>query len=220
MIKLLKQKYADLLSKHRSNRYKKDLTNYEPIIVANDCTGGFIYKHLGLQYRTPFMWLNLSSEDFLTVLEDFDFYMNSEMIQDTEVSKKEGFPVGVWPNGVRVYFRHYKTWERAINKWTERSTRMDRIKKDDGSYHYNTEHIGFMLTEGVTDRKEYERFSKLPYKHKVALTPDKNNTDIPSAVWLKDWPEKEGTCDVLNKMTGKRYIDQWDWIGFINDLKN
>lgn len=69
--------------------------------------------------------------------------------------------------------------------------------------------------------EELERFDALPFKHKVVFT-DRSYPTILSGVCLKG----VGCQNGVNKqvyatqsfLTGKRYIDQFDYIDFFNKI--
>lgn len=48
------------------------LRNRMPSIIASQCTGGFIYHWLGLQFKSPFINLWLDNESFVTMLENWE----------------------------------------------------------------------------------------------------------------------------------------------------
>ena len=58
---------------HKAINWKNRLRlkNKKPSIIASQCTGGFIYHWLGLQFRSPFINLWLDNESFVTMLENW-----------------------------------------------------------------------------------------------------------------------------------------------------
>ena len=59
-----------------SNYRRKKLKNENFTIISNNCVAGFIYKKLGLQYKTPTIGLFFFSEDYIDFLEDIQYYIN------------------------------------------------------------------------------------------------------------------------------------------------
>lgn len=106
---------------------------------------------------------------------------------------------------------HYKTFKEAVEKWNERKARM---VKDPNK-------IGFMLTNWEDDITILNRFSKLPFRNKIAFNPG-SNLDIPSTFNLIGLEKIESPKQVYytQKYNGKRFIDQFDYVGFINGLKS
>lgn len=63
-----------------------------------------------------------------------------------------------------------------------------------------------------------ERFDALHYKHKVVFVP-KPMKGIKSAFYLKNYDVDNKNLYRTITITGKRCIDQFDYIGFINNLQ-
>lgn len=72
---------------------RKRLINTTATLICSNCTGGVLYHWLGLEFRSPFINLCLSNIDFIKAMENFDIFLNTEIIEDQE-SKKE-YPVGI-----------------------------------------------------------------------------------------------------------------------------
>ena len=91
----------------------------EFVVVSNNCWGGEIYKRLGLQYNTPFIGLYITSKHYIKLLENFDFYMKSELVFisnfESETSKLK-YPIG-YLGEIEIHFLHYSSEEEAIEKW-------------------------------------------------------------------------------------------------------
>ena len=103
---------------------RERLNNTTPTLICSTCAGGFIYHWLGLQFRSPFINLFLTPEDFVKALENFDEFIDTP-IQEVKDSGKD-YPVGVGALGIKVYFMHYKSFAEAIEKWNERKQRIDK----------------------------------------------------------------------------------------------
>ena len=52
------------------------LVNKNMTIISSNCAGGFLYHWLGLEFKSPFINLFLSNEDFLEALENFDSFLD------------------------------------------------------------------------------------------------------------------------------------------------
>lgn len=103
---------------------RKRLTNQTPTLICSNCCGGLLYHWLGLKFQSPFINLYMNNEDFLTAMENFDEFINGEIIEDKNSDKE--FPVGIGVHGERIYFMHYPNFSYAIEKWKERVKRIDR----------------------------------------------------------------------------------------------
>ena len=194
------------------------LKNYEPYIVCNNCMGGLMYHWLKLKFFTPFINCSMKNDDFVTALENFQEFMNYDIVEDEEMTKKSGFPVGRSVCDTRILFIHYESFEHAKKKWDERKSRMPRELLDDGRYYYKTENIAFMLTWGGATRDVLNRFDTLPYKHKVAFTSNSTDAEISSCIYIKDFEPSKGLWQTSSrKFSVKRVIDQFDWVTFLNN---
>lgn len=63
-----------------------------------------------------------------------------------------------------------------------------------------------------------KRFDALPYKNKVVFVPEPVE-DIRSAFYLRKYDAGKKNLYRTISMTGKRCIDQFDYVGFINSLQ-
>lgn len=100
---------------------------------------------------------------------------------------------------------HYKNFEDAKKKWQERLKRIDN------------ENMCVMFTNWQGDLEIAKRFDALPFTNKVIFTP-KPIPEISCAFTIKKWD----TTIPLHRTYvwwGKRYIDQFDYVEFINGIK-
>lgn len=195
----------DYLHEQINKKNRKRLTNMTPTLICSNCAGGFIYHWLGLQFRSPFINLFLTPEDFVTALENFDEFIDTP-IRELKDSGKN-YPVGVGAFGIKVYFMHYKSFDEAIAKWNDRKNRIDK------------NNMGVMLTNYAGGGHDLlKRFDALPYEHKVVFVP-KPVEDIKSAFYLKNYDAGNKNLYRTVSLTGKRCIDQFDYVGFINGLQ-
>ena len=182
------------------------MTNLSPTLVCSNCTGGFLYHWLGLRFRSPFINLYMTNEDFLTALEHWDEFLKADIKEVTDSGYD--YPVGKSIEGTRIHFVHYDSFNSAVAKWNERRTRMD------------SGNMGIMLTNWDGDVSILERFDRLPFLHKVAFV-DKPYPQFRSAFCLKGFDKVKGVKNIYatQHLSGKRYIDQFDYVSFINSLK-
>lgn len=119
MIMRLKNYFQERIN--RKNR--SELTNYTPSLICSNCTGGFLYHWLGLQFRSPFINLYMSNNDFITALENWDVFLKTKI--EEVVQDKYPYPVGKSVKGVLIHFVHYRSFQEAVSKWDERIKRLD-----------------------------------------------------------------------------------------------
>lgn len=196
-------KLLKLLQERINTKNKGRLTNHTPTLICSNCTGGFIYHWLGLRFNSPFINLFLTDVDFVNALKNFDAFLETRIVEDVESIYP--YPVGIGYGGIKVHFMHYKTFDDAIAIWEKRKTRINR------------NNMGVMLTNWGGAFSIIEDFEKLPFKHKVAFV----NKKIPGT---KNTFFIKGKKDMLNlhrtqHLNGKRFIDQFDYVSFINSLK-
>lgn len=200
------RKIQDAINKR--NRAK--LTNYEPTLICSNCLGGFLYHWLGLRFMSPFINLYLTNDDFLLALENWNFFINCQIQEDLE--SDTSYPVGIVkiPAGgiIKIHFLHYKSFQEAIMKWKDRCKRIDQ------------DNIGVILSNWNGNVNILNRFERLPFSHKVVLT-DKPYPVYPHSYYIKGYKLNSGRNIWATKTVfGKRYIDQFDYVSFINSLNH
>ena len=206
-------KIKDLRKLFIDRRNRKRLTNVSPTLISSNCAAGMIYHWLGLEFRSPFINLWMTNSDFLTAMENLDDFLATELKEDTSGIRE--YPVGIGYKGVRIFFLHYRSWEEAASKWKERIPRIDRGN------------MAVMLTNFKSTGEDanlaaetLERFDRLPFAHKVAFT-DKDYARYPWAVRLPGYrPEKGMNVFDTRPLARDRYIDSFDYVAFINSLKD
>lgn len=176
-------KVKEFLQKRINNRNRKKLTNTSPTLICSNCTGGFLYHWLGLRFYSPFINLYMTNDDFLTALENWEAFINTE-IEEVEKSSYN-YPVGRGYNGVKIHFVHYKTFTDAITKWKERCLRI------------NPDNMAVMLTNWDGDFNIIERFDRLSFKHKVIFV-DKPYTQFKSTFHLKGFSKVNGVKNIYS----------------------
>lgn len=197
---------------NKANRRR--LTNHTPTLICSNCTGGVVYHWLGLEFRSPFINLYMDNDDFLTAMENFDEFIDGEITEDRTTDKS--YPIGIGIHGERIHFMHYSDFDTAIRKWNERKSRIDK------------NNMAIMLTNfGVGCNKIgggktfiIQRFNNLPFKHKLIFSG--TNIDAPNVIWLTGYDKVKSTKNIFGTQSilGKRYIDQFDYVDFINHLKD
>lgn len=70
----------------------------------------------------------------------------------------------------------------------------------------------------VRGRKLLKRVDSLPYKHKIVFV-DKPVENIKSAYYLKKYTPGRKNLYRTISLSGKRCIDQFDYVEFINSLE-
>lgn len=185
-------------------------TNDVTIISAN-CNGGIVSHDLGLQFRSPTVNLFIPAEDFIKFCENLPHYLSIDtMVEcvDPAVTKGVSYPVA-YLGDILLFLVHYSSVEEAQRIWNQRKQRI------------NWNNIAIMATDrdGMTDELK-DRFERLPYR-KVMLThlPDDKH---PSCFYIAGY-EKDDCVGIVtdhNNWTGTRPIDQFDYVGFLNETED
>lgn len=190
---------------HINKEFKRlRLKNRRPSIIASNCIGTFIYYDMKMQYQSPTINLSFDMNDYVRFLENLKWYLEQPVVFYKD--KRFDFPCGM-VGDVEIRFNHYKSFEEAANKWEERKQRI------------NWDNLFVIAIDG--DNCTYEsiqRFDALPFENKVILT-HKPYPEFPSAYYLPGFEEQEGiylATDFQNKFLIRRYMDQFDYVSFLN----
>lgn len=205
LIRIVKECLQERINKRNRTR----LLNKTPTIICSNCTGGFLYHWLGIKFCSPFINLYMTPEDFVTALEHYEEFMETDF-HEIQIPGLE-YPVGRGVYDTRIHFMHYQNFTEAQTAWNRRKARV------------NVENMGIMLANlggGVEQYGILERFERLPFKHKVAFT-DCAYPEFKSAFQLRGYDcrnGKNGNVYATQKMNGMRYIDQFDYVRWLNHL--
>ena len=195
---------------------RKRLRNHDFSIFSNNCVGGVIYHDLGERFNSPTVNLWFKREDFFTLLDDLDYYLNAEIVEAFE--KGIDYPVGRIYRGdafITIYFMHYGSFSDAVEKWKERAK---RVNKDNL----------FVVLEypaiNDTDEQQTEiksRFDAIPYSNKVMLT-KRSALSGKNIVHMRFYDEPHHSGKILERKderSVKRYLDDFDYVSFLNSGK-
>ena len=116
-------KYISFVQKIFNKVNRKKLKNKDFTLVTSNCTGGILYHWLGLKFRSPFINLYMSNEDYIKALENFELFLSTPL---KEYKRNENYPIGIGYSNVKIHFVHYTSFEEANNKWKERIKRIDK----------------------------------------------------------------------------------------------
>lgn len=74
--------------------------------------------------------------------------------------------------------------------------------------------------DDLNDKELLYDFQKIPYKSKVIITHKPYNIQNTFAVSCYENNMPRGKLFEINPKTGKRYLDDFDYISFINNINN
>jgi uncharacterized protein (DUF1919 family) len=123
-----------------------------------------------------------------------------------------GYPIGRGVHGELIHFMHYDSFTSAVYSWNKRKERMD------------FSNLGIMLTNFPRngDIELLKRFEQLPFRNRVAFV-EKGMEECEHTFCIKGyWGSRGGGRNLYatQYINGKRYIDQFDYVEFINNLEN
>ena len=184
--------------------------NHSFSLITNDCIGGVIYHDLGEQFRSPTVNLWIPNDCFLEFAQNLKYYLSCELKETPDACKP--YPVGtVVPMDdahipIEVNFVHYPSFEAGYAKWKERSARVDYDRLYYIWHFFDDEH-----TERI---RAFDRWNvrKLAIVHE----PMEGLRACEVTGCYNQDPHNGKILDVVEK-TGKRYLDEIDYIGFLNE---
>lgn len=196
--------YRAVLRKKLNTENKQRLKNKNFTLLCNNCVGGVIYHELGERFNSPTVNLFFGAEDYIKFLENLDYYLQETLV---EIQSDRGYPVAKLDD-ITIYFMHYSTIDEAKRIWYKRTSRINR----------NNLYVILVQQNDCTEEL-LKRFDNLPYEHKVALTA-KPMQNIECYYCIPGSEEPNGDvmdlCQYKGKFTGKRWIDDFDYVEFWN----
>lgn len=194
------------LLRYRINRKNRSrLLNKDVSIISSNCVGGVISHELGLRFNSPTVNLFFKPDDFLKFISDLPKYCEAELIENKE--HKKLYPVGQLDD-INVYFLHFVSFDDAKEKWDKRKKRINYDKL-----------FFIMLQRDGCTYENIQQFDSLDYKNKVIFT-SKSMPEIKSAFHINGSAlngEVNDLCGYKSKLSGKRWIDDFDYVTFINN---
>lgn len=206
--KILMRKIRKVMRYKIDKNNKSRLKNSNFTIISSNCVGGVISHELGQCFNSPTINMYFNTSDFIKFVNNIDYYLNCDW-KDISCDKYN-HPVAQIDD-IKIYLVHYKTVKEAKQKWDERKKRIN----------YDNIFIIAVERDGCT-LKEIKEFDKLPFKNKVIFT----KCDMPNLKSTYHIPNTEDgeriidICKYKSRTTGRRWIDDYDYVRFLNREKN
>lgn len=180
------------------------LKNKDVTIISSNCIAGVMYHDLKLQFKSPTINLFFDADNFLRYVDNLKYYNSCELV---EVDGDQSYPVGKIQD-VQIHFLHYNSFDKAKECWEKRKKRI------------NYKNLAVIMTdqerEGTSDA--IERFNNISYP-KIYLTNKHLNYDW--SVYIPGFDGKDGLGNTIEYAKyGKRYYEYFDYIAFLNNIKN
>ena len=132
-------------------------------IITNNCYGFQYYRDQKIEYRTPFIGLFLFAPCYMNFLENYDNYINEEIIEVNRSKYcKHNYPVGKIGSS-EIHFMHYKTLSEANEKWNRRKKRLDAFENC----------LIKICDRDLFDQNILDRFSMLKHPKKILFVSQK-----------------------------------------------
>lgn len=195
--------------KRRNEKKRKRLVNKDFTIISSNCIAGVIYHDLGLQFNSPTINLWFEPKDYLIFLENLETFLESDDLIEYK-DNRYSYPVGILCGKVKLYFQHYKSFKEAKHKWENRKKRV------------NTQNIYVIMTDrDKATLKEMKAFDRLKYRNKIILT-GKEYEGITNQYCIQNCKEHGHLGDVFSKsrILGKKKLDEFDYVSFLNNELN
>lgn len=211
MIDIIKKKIRRLFRYNLNKKNQKRLKNDNFSILASNCIGGVLYHELGMPFLSPFINMYVEPHDFIKFLKSPKEYLRYELNDVTAEKLTENYPIAKLKD-IILHGVHYNSFEDMRDSFERRSKRIN----------WSNVYIIMCERDGCTYEDLLE-FDKLEYKRKIVFV-HKEMPEIKSAYYIKGTESKDG--DKMNKIigltaykgtfTGKRFIDDWDYVDFFN----
>lgn len=163
-----------------------------------------ILHELGERFNSPTINLFFGAEDYVKFLEKLDYYLGQTLL---EVQSDRGYPIARLGD-ITIYFMHYSSFAEAKKSWEKRVVRINR----DNLYI-------ILVQQNDCTTEILQRFDNLPYEHKLALTACPM-PDINCSYYIPGSEKPNGDvmdlCRYKGKFTGRRWIDDFDYVDFLN----
>lgn len=202
------KKYREVLRIFLNVSNRKRLTNENFTILCNNCVGGVIYHELGERFNSPTINLFFRADDYIKFLENLDYYLKQTLV---EIESNRGYPVARLGD-ITIFFMHYQRFDEAKEMWEKRARRINKQNM-----------YVIMVQQSGCTKSLLERFDNLPYKNKVVFVSNPM-PNIKCSYYILDSERPNGEvmdlCLYKGKFTGRRWIDEFDYVGFLNKREN
>lgn len=200
----MSSRYRAFLRRGMNRKNRDRLNNHDFTLICNNCVGGVIYHELGEQFRSPTVNLFFSHpEEYIEFCSNLEYYLTCEFVE----KESDMYPVGLLDGKIEINFVHYKDYQIAVKKWKERSRRIN----------FDNMYMILVQRDGCTD-KDISKFLNMPFQNKIVFAAEEHADE--RVICIQDTRENAESvtdlCLYKNKFTGKRYIDDFDYVSWLN----
>ncbi|WP_351089092.1 DUF1919 domain-containing protein [Shewanella sp. S1-49-MNA-CIBAN-0167] len=201
------------LEARRGRFLAKKLYRNDFSIISDNCWGGFVYKYFDMTYNSPFVGLFIFSPDYIHMLQNLNFYLDSKLcfIDPSESKYKQelinngtfnSYPIALLGDGVEIHFLHYKNNKEALDKW---SRRLSRLNRDNLVIKFCDRDLCTEMLINDFDSLSFKRKIVLSAKHynvKSNLKLKGENADVINAEW-ESFLKTTSPLSFMNKLWRK-----------------
>ena len=207
--RLVREKFIHL----EENKKRKRYTGGNVTIIARNCVAGVIYHDLGMEFQSPTINLWIENEDFAVFLENLENFIRGGGLIEKETDFD--YPVGELScntshgeKHITLYFQHYPNFEDAKKQWFKRCQRVDFDRV------YVIVEDGNNLTQHDIDRFENLRIQRM------AILCGEKSIVGKHVIYMKGFTKRNfpGTSVKYRGLFGKRWIDEFDYINFLERI--
>lgn len=203
----------------RLQKQRKRLQNRDFTLLTENCLAGIVYHDFGMQFLSPLINGEFSTEDYIKFLRNPKYYMQQELVFVSNKDKSlppfyQELDCPIAEIGdLHFRFTHYHMSEEEIRRiWNKRRSRII----------WGNLWVVLCEKKGCTLEHMWQ-FEDLPYEHKLILTCH----DYPELKHAFHVPgfEDIGFIDNLLKdmpgffSTARKYYDQFDFVTWFNTGK-
>lgn len=193
------------LAVSRRKKMRRQLKNYTPTLLCPNCIGGILFHDLGLKFQSPTVNLMLFQQDCAKFVMNMDYYLAQDFVfyDDPEYDC-----LCAHLGDITVHFTHYKTQEEAVQKWKERSQRIDPE---------NT--FVFLMERDQLTYKQMKQLGNLNVRGLVIFTAHEY-PDLPYCLYVPEYAAEGEVGNILEKSyldDSRKYEKIFDFVKWFNE---
>ncbi len=171
------------------DKEKHKLKNKNFSLISPYCWGLFLYRFLGVEYKTPFAGSFIPPEFYLKLVENLNHYLNAPL-EITPISGYEhiGTFCRITMDDIFIDFPHEKDPEIIEKKWNKR---LERLDFNNLFIHYGNINHSLMTTDMNEKMKNFENRLTITREASYIYSGDKKIITEKEPVDLIKWFNKE-----------------------------
>ena len=193
------------ISSRQLRTMRREIKNTSASFLCPNCIGGHIFHDMGAQFRSPTVNTMMYQGDFVKFVRNLDHYLSQELCFFPH--PEFHFPCAHLDD-ITIHFTHYTSVEQAVEKWTDRTARLDR----DNLFVFLSERDG--LTE-----EDIRSLGQLPVRGLLVFTANAY-PDLPYTLQIPKY-EKDGEVGNILAMSFldglREYERYFDFVKWFNE---